>query len=339
MKKIITTNILIFVTIIGCIFYYYVIREKSETLTSSQKLNIVTPSAISESNIKEQNKSYPPVIIGDPLLELDAEMFEREYAKLPDDYEIETGLDPDTFQYIFGVKIKKNKITKKRALQITAAYPDDEIIEIYSTAMKLSWKGIRFFPNIKSIGWYGSEIKDVSELEYLSNLEHVDIHNCNLYLGTSTEDLQGLAKMKEYNIYLTHCNLPNIDFMTNFSGINKKSTIALNSNLIKNISPLNSIKEIEKLSISGNQIEDISPLSNLKYAKSLFLDDNQITDISPLANLMEVSYLSLSGNNITDLSMLNSQLKVDNIQIQNNKIMNINRLFKLPTLKHINVKG
>ena len=82
--------------------------------------------------------------------------------------------------------------------------------------------------------------------------------------------------------------------------------LCLSFNPITDLTPLESLINLETLRLSNTQITDLTPLSNLtnlgKNMGGINLRDNQITDLSPLANLTHLEWLTLDNNPISDLS-------------------------------------
>ncbi|MDR1700467.1 MAG: leucine-rich repeat domain-containing protein [Lachnoclostridium sp.] len=310
------------------------------------------------------SESLPPIVKDNSLLDLDVDEFKKEYANLPDNYKFELSLDYDSFNPnvqglsdVFGIKIESRTITKKRAKKVVGISTD------LDSSFPVSLGGLRFFPNVRSISWEDSMVRDLDEIKYLNNIEEIYFELCNLGLEESTEELNGLANMKRINeINIITCNLKDIEFLsgcqnltpqsyiglennqivdiTPMSHIRKLDTIDLTNNQIKDIEPLSGLKSIKELSLFGNPIKDIRPLSSLRQGiKMLWLGRAQIKDIHPLSDLTELTFLNLSDNQITDLAPLVNLKKLKTLWIDNNKIQDISILFDLPALEDLNVEG
>ncbi|WP_426447988.1 stalk domain-containing protein [Paenibacillus sp. S-38] len=79
--------------------------------------------------------------------------------------------------------------------------------------------------------------------------------------------------------------------------------LALNGNRITNICPAAGLYNLSKLVISGNEITDIGCLSRLEGLTDLLADSNRITDVSGLAD-MKLRWLNLENNRLTDITPL-----------------------------------
>ena len=66
--------------------------------------NVLVTTKPTENQPKE---SLPPIVKDDSLLELSVEDFNREYEKLPDDYEIKIGIRPVDFGNIFIIDLEQ----------------------------------------------------------------------------------------------------------------------------------------------------------------------------------------------------------------------------------------
>lgn len=113
-------------------------------------------------------------------------------------------------------------------------------------------------------------IKDISGIEYLTNLE------C-LYLTTNS--ITDITPLKN----LTNLEKLNIEF-----------------NEISDISVLQKLTKLNYLRLDANRIKDISGLKNLTKLQELGLCRNQISDISSLKGLTNLKELALSSNKISD---------------------------------------
>ena len=86
------------------------------------------------------------------------------------------------------------------------------------------------------------------------------------------------------------------------------------------------------LELDGNQISDLTPLESLKDLQMLILDDNQISDLSPLSSLTNLPVLGLDSNQISDLSPLSSLTNLQSLGLDNNQISNLTPLHLLTNL-------
>ncbi|MDF4766922.1 hypothetical protein P3557_27300, partial [Vibrio parahaemolyticus] len=97
----------------------------------------------------------------------------------------------------------------------------------------------------------GKEIKDITGLEYMTNLEKLT--------------LEGVG-------------LKNLEFISNLEKLND---VNVSHNQIEDITPLSSLKSLQWLNLADNQIKDVSVLSPMLDLLSLKLAENEIRDVRP----------------------------------------------------------
>ncbi|MEV4914453.1 NEAT domain-containing protein [Bacillus proteolyticus] len=101
----------------------------------------------------------------------------------------------------------------------------------------------------------GKEIKDVTGLEYMTNLE---------------------------NLTLEGVGLKNIEFISNLKQLND---VNVSHNQIEDITPLAVLKNLQWLDLTGNRIKDVTVLGSMLDLLSLKLAENEIRDVRPLIQL------------------------------------------------------
>ncbi|NLP51826.1 leucine-rich repeat domain-containing protein [Bacillus sp. RO1] len=109
----------------------------------------------------------------------------------------------------------------------------------------------------------GSNITDLTGLEYAVNLEDLSIYNNNI---TDITPLENLTKLTYLDIEI---------------------------NNIHDITPLANLTQLETLWLSNNPVEDISTLSTLTNLQTLYLHGTSITNITVLSELDHLLYVSL----------------------------------------------
>jgi len=166
--------------------------------------------------------------------------------------------------------------------------------------------------HLKELDLTGHEIKDLSPLRHLSNLEKLVISHANLrddFERNKIEDLSPLRNLSK----LKYLNLAN--------------------NQIKNIDPLSELKNLEFLNLIQNEISDISPISKLTNLKYLNLWNNNIKDLSPLKNLKNLEILYLASNDISNVSSLPDLPHLSDLDLSQNPISRITQFHILSSMK------
>ncbi len=101
----------------------------------------------------------------------------------------------------------------------------------------------------------GKEIKDVTGLEYMTNLESLT--------------LEGLG-------------LKNIEFISDLKQLN---AVNVSHNQIEDITPLSSLKNLQWLNLADNHIKDVTVIGPMLDLLSLKLAGNEVRDVRPLIQL------------------------------------------------------
>ena len=101
----------------------------------------------------------------------------------------------------------------------------------------------------------GSQISDLSGIEYFINLKRLDI---------SWNKIKDIKKL---------------------SGLSRLEYLRAYGNGISSVAPLKTLVNLNSLNIGGNKLTKIDALKELKNLKSLYLDGNKIKDFSPIASI------------------------------------------------------
>ncbi len=253
----------------------------------------------------KKGKASNFIVVDDPLLDLDMEEFNKEYARLPDDYKMKIGdkenvifsfLDENARRVLKYAK-EDGIITKGQAARVSEIimlYNVDDTDDIELTSLSL--KGLRYFRNVESIDMERKTLSDYSELGYLESLVKVNFSSCELEKEGETEELSCLFTMPGMEEVHLGGGLTNVDFLRGCSDLGGLHVSLWGE--FSDVSGLSSIERVGILSMSSENLTDISALSNLTEVDELVLGHTQISDISALSNLTEVTKLDLSYNRI-----------------------------------------
>ena len=99
-------------------------------------------------------------------------------------------------------------------------------------------------------------------------------------------------------------NSNSIKDLSPLAGLTNLTSLNLSQNNITDLSPLAELTNLTWLDIGGNNLSNISPVAELTNLTALRLWRNNIFDISPVADLTHLTELNLDYNNITDVSFL-----------------------------------
>ncbi|MBU5219869.1 leucine-rich repeat domain-containing protein [Bacillus albus] len=140
----------------------------------------------------------------------------------------------------------------------------------------------------------GKDIKDITGLEYMTNLEKLT--------------LEGVG-------------LKNIEFISNLEKLND---VNVSHNQIEDISPLTSLKNLQWLNLADNHIKDVSVFGSMLDLLSLNLAGNEIRDVRPLIQLGQWFTIDVGRQKIfLDEAKVNEEIQVPVYDLEGERIENI----------------
>ncbi|TPV40240.1 leucine-rich repeat domain-containing protein [Bacillus dicomae] len=140
----------------------------------------------------------------------------------------------------------------------------------------------------------GKEIKDITGLEYMTNLEKLT--------------LEGVG-------------LKNIEFISNLEKLND---VNVSHNQIEDITSLSSLKNLQWLNLADNHIKDVSVLGSMLDLVSLKLAGNEIRDVRPLIQLGQWFSIDVGRQKIfLDEAKVNEEIQVPVYDLEGEIIENI----------------
>ncbi|HDR7631998.1 TPA: leucine-rich repeat domain-containing protein [Bacillus mycoides] len=140
----------------------------------------------------------------------------------------------------------------------------------------------------------GKEIKDLTGLEYMTNLE---------------------------NLTLEGVGLKNIKFISNLKQL---KDVNVSHNKIEDITPLSSLENLQWLNLADNHIKDVSVLGSMLDLLSLKLAGNEIRDVRPLVQLGQ--WFSIDAGRqkiILNEAKVNEEIQVPVYDLEGETIENI----------------
>ncbi|OOR06014.1 internalin [Bacillus mycoides] len=140
----------------------------------------------------------------------------------------------------------------------------------------------------------GKEIKNLTGLEYMTNLE---------------------------NLTLEGVGLKNIEFISNLKQL---KDVNVSHNKIEDITPLSSLENLQWLNLADNHIKDVSVLGSMLDLLSLKLAGNEIRDVRPLIQLGQ--WFSIDAGRqkiILNEAKVNEEIQVPVYELEGETIENI----------------
>ena len=132
-------------------------------------------------------------------------------------------------------------------------------------------------------------------------------------------------------------NTNSIKDLSPLAGLTNLIWLSLNQNNITDLSPLAGLTNLIWLDVGGNNVSDLSPVSGLINLTGLRCWHNNITDISPVSNLLHLTELKLNHNNISNISAVAGLTNLISLRLDNNNITDISPLAGLTNLKTLDL--
>ncbi|MDK7425693.1 NEAT domain-containing protein [Bacillus paranthracis] len=140
----------------------------------------------------------------------------------------------------------------------------------------------------------GNEIKDITGLEYMTNLE---------------------------NLTLEGVGLKNIEFISNLKQLNN---VNVSHNQIEDITPLSSLENLQWLNLEDNHIKDVTVIGSMLNLFSLNLAGNEIRDVRPLIQLGQWGTIDVRRQKvILDDAEINKEVKIPVYDLEGERIEKI----------------
>ncbi|MFV8520625.1 leucine-rich repeat domain-containing protein, partial [Bacillus sp. SBS7] len=140
----------------------------------------------------------------------------------------------------------------------------------------------------------GKDIKDITGLEYMTNLEKLTLEGVGL---KSIEFISNLEKLNDVNV---------------------------SHNQIEDITPLSSLKNLQWLNLADNHIKDVSVFASMLDLLSLNLAGNEIRDVRPLIQLGQWFTIDVGRQKIfLDEAKVNEEIQVPIYDLEGERIENI----------------
>ncbi|MBW3490945.1 leucine-rich repeat domain-containing protein [Bacillus sp. FDAARGOS_1420] len=175
-------------------------------------------------------------------------------------------------------------------------------------------------------------IKDVSGLEYMTNLENLTLEEVKL------ENIQFISKLRQLkSLSITYGELEDIGPLAELEHV---EILSLRNNKISDLSPLSQMKKIKMLDLNSNYIKDIKPLFTVTTLRTLTVANNQISNVNlaGIEQLKNVKNLSLSNNGLTNIEHITSMKKLVELDLSKNELKNIEPLLRLSTVQSLNLE-
>ena len=187
---------------------------------------------------------------------------------------------------------------------------------------------------IKQLSVYFSDGKDITKIENDTNREPIiplTKTEGKWLVARNLKSIEGIQYLKNLEaIEISECQFEDI---TPLKGLKKLKYIEIDRNRIKDVSPLAEMTQLEHLKLYNNLIEDVSPLANLtnlRYLDIHFNVDNNkekgVTNIDSLDKLVNLEMFDASDNNIENADVIQNYNKLIDLSINGNRITDFTKI-------------
>jgi hypothetical protein len=240
------------------------------------------------------------------------------YDNIDSDYETDVDGKAQTIEMHFaGVRelVLWDETESQPPVLTALTIPDPVLAKVLSTTLinryGIAHDGSNSFQTtdlakIKNLTWSpgysGVKIKDLTGIDYCTNLEQ---------LFLSTNELKDISLL---------------------GNLTKLTILDLQMNLIEDVSPLENLTGLPKLYLGWNTIKDFSPIAKLTNLTFLDLNTTKLTDISFVSGLTKLENLRLADNQIVTITAVSGLTSLKELILQNNQVADIAALVNNPGL-------
>ncbi|CAL6035414.1 Conserved_hypothetical protein [Hexamita inflata] len=194
---------------------------------------------------------------------------------------------------------------------------------------------VSFLTNLKQLYLIDNNIEDISALQHLPQLTHLNLQYNKLTSYTlalpnlvelsldnnKLQDISGLQHSSKLQSLILS-KTETVELFTISQLINLKS-LNLSNNNIQNIRPLKFCTQLIYLNISATSVSDIWSLQFTKNLKALYMDNTKVVDLHPLQQLYKLVYICADNTCIIDVSTLSNLTQLKILELSCNKITNV----------------
>lgn len=174
---------------------------------------------------------------------------------------------------------------------------------------------------------YKIGIKSLKGIEYLCNLERLDIS------GYQLKSLKGIEKLPKLTSLAAEGN--NLKNLTSISKAKSLQSICVESNKLKSLKGIENLTNLTFVCVSNNQLDSLKELKNLKKLKAIEANENELTNLTGLGNLRELERLEVSHNQIKSLKGIKNLRKIESLDISYNQVKSLGGLRCLSNLRNL----
>ena len=180
----------------------------------------------------------------------------------------------------------------------------------------LEW--LKGMPNLQHLVFNHTEdtthnITNLDGIQHLSKLRHLEIS------GVGLVDVSPISALKLLRVIKLNDNQ-----ITAVPTLKAKHlhTLEMHTNLIPSVDFLKYSPKLTHLNLNTNKIKDLSPISTLLHIHTALFANNEINDLSPVTRSLDLMKVDFRDNRISDITALQSlhQLTIEGSEFLHNPI-------------------
>ncbi|WP_270606150.1 leucine-rich repeat domain-containing protein [Bacillus mobilis] len=192
--------------------------------------------------------------------------------------------------------------------------------------------GLEYMTNLEDLTLEKFELKNIDFISDLKNLKSVNVANNKI---ESLEPLVKLGKIEALNI--SNNNVKNLETLFTLNSL-KKLNISANKINNESLQGIQQLTNLDSLIVNNNNISNLDEISNLPKLFELEIKENKIVDITPLTKAKELRFLDLSDNKIKDITIFSSMLDLIKLKLPGNEIRDVKPIIQLSQWSTIDLR-
>ncbi|MDR1657203.1 MAG: leucine-rich repeat domain-containing protein [Deltaproteobacteria bacterium] len=231
--------------------------------------------------------------------------------------------------------------------------PELEVLFLEKLSLTPGYDALSFegMPSLKHLRISSCGLWDLEPLEYVDNVEILDLHNNKITNIDSLVELELLVKLDlssneiedlealEDLIYLEHLDLSNnmVMDLSPLAPLVGLTSLWLSNNPIDELDPIMELTDLTDLRLSQTGLLDLDPISELTNLNTLHLAGNELVEVKFLSPLSNLTILELGDNELSDLQGITHLTKLERLGLAYNQVEKVEQLKKLTALTDIDL--
>lgn len=174
---------------------------------------------------------------------------------------------------------------------------------------------------------YKVGIKSLKGIEYLSNLERLDIS------GYGLKSLKGIEKLPKLTSLVAEDN--NLKDLRSVSKAKNLIGLHVGGNKLKSLKGIEGLRKLEYLGIQNNMLTTLKGLKNLTQLKQLEAKENKLTYLKGVEGLKRLDYIDVRCNNIKSLKAIKRLRKITYLDVSYNELDSLEGLNCINSIKSL----